>query len=126
MPLYLVFYFWLLVISAVVFALERLFPWRPHQEVIRPGFVQDLFWMVFNTQYISWMLAVLAVHTVSWFNAAVLHAGMPAPESLRLIADVAHLGAICRLLRDSGFSRMEYSPVPAPRPVALEVSSAPS
>ena len=26
MPLYLVFYFWLLLISAVIFALERLFP----------------------------------------------------------------------------------------------------
>jgi hypothetical protein len=69
MPLYLVFYFWLLVISAGVFVLERMFPWRRGQEVLRPGFVQDLFWMVFNTQYVSWMLALLAVHLVAWFNS---------------------------------------------------------
>jgi sterol desaturase/sphingolipid hydroxylase (fatty acid hydroxylase superfamily) len=86
MPIYLVFYFWLLVISAGVFVLERVFPWRRNQEVLRPGFVQDLFWMVFNTQYVSWMLAIVAVHTVSWFNTAFLQAGLPAPESLRLIA----------------------------------------
>jgi sterol desaturase/sphingolipid hydroxylase (fatty acid hydroxylase superfamily) len=87
MPLYLVFYFWLLLISAAVFTLERIFPWRREQEAIRAGFVQDLFWMVFNTQYMSWMLALLAVHVVSWFNAAFLQAGAPVPESLRLIAD---------------------------------------
>lgn len=86
MPIYLQFYFWLLLISGVVFALERLFPWRRDQEVLRPGFVQDLFWMIFNTQYVSWMLAILAVHVATWFNASVLKLGLPAPESLRLIA----------------------------------------
>lgn len=86
MPLYLEFYFWLLLISAVVFALERFFPWRREQEALRPGFVQDLFWMVFNTQYVSWMLAIGAVYVVSWFNASFLHFGVPAPESLRLIS----------------------------------------
>ncbi len=86
MPLYLQFYFWLLLVSGLVFALERLFPWRRDQEVMRPGFVQDLFWMVFNTQYLSWMLAIVSVQAALWFNATVLHFGLPAPESLRLIA----------------------------------------
>jgi sterol desaturase/sphingolipid hydroxylase (fatty acid hydroxylase superfamily) len=87
MPLYLVYYFWLLVVSAGVFVLERFFPWRREQEVLRPGFVQDLFWMVFNTQYMSWMLALLAVHLVGWFNAAFLHIGVATPSSLRLAAE---------------------------------------
>lgn len=86
MPLYLVFYFWLVLISALVFTLERLFPWRPRQETLRDGFVQDLFWMVFNTQYLSWMLALAAVHVVGAFNAAFLHTGLPTPESWKLIA----------------------------------------
>src|ERR1043166_7126134 len=85
MPLYLQFYFWLLLISAGMFALERLFPWR-NQEIIRTDFVQDLFWMVFNTQYLSWMLAIVAVHTGAWLNQAFFHVGLPAPESLRLIS----------------------------------------
>jgi sterol desaturase/sphingolipid hydroxylase (fatty acid hydroxylase superfamily) len=87
MPLYLVFYFWLLAISAFVFALERLFPSRRNQEILRAGFVQDLFWLVFNAQYVSWMMALLAVHLVSWFNAAFLHIGVATPESVRLIAE---------------------------------------
>jgi sterol desaturase/sphingolipid hydroxylase (fatty acid hydroxylase superfamily) len=86
MPIYLTYYFWLMTISAFVFTLERLFPRDPKQEILRDGFVQDLFWMIFNTQYVAWMLAVAAVHTLAWFNGAVLHLGLPAPESLRLIA----------------------------------------
>jgi sterol desaturase/sphingolipid hydroxylase (fatty acid hydroxylase superfamily) len=86
MPLYLVFYFWLVLFSLVLFLLERRFPWRPKQEALRAGFVQDLFWLVFNTQYVSWMLALLAVHVATWFNGAFLHFGLPAPEGLRLIS----------------------------------------
>jgi sterol desaturase/sphingolipid hydroxylase (fatty acid hydroxylase superfamily) len=86
MPLYLTFYFWLIAISGVVFTLERLFPARPRQDILRPGFVQDLFWMVFNTQYVSWMLAALTVHLGAWFNAGFLHWGLSPPDSLRLIA----------------------------------------
>ncbi len=87
MPLYLTYYFWLLLVSAVMFTLERLFPWRREQEILRPGFVQDLFWMVFNIQYVSWMLAVLAVHVITWFDAAVFSLGIPALESLQMIAN---------------------------------------
>ncbi|MEO5961325.1 MAG: sterol desaturase family protein [Opitutaceae bacterium] len=87
MPIYLKYYFWLLVVSAVVFLLERVFPWRRGQEVIRADLPQDLFWMVFNTQYLSWMLAVIAVYFVSAFDAAFLHLGIPTPQSLRLISD---------------------------------------
>ncbi|MEO6245631.1 MAG: sterol desaturase family protein [Opitutaceae bacterium] len=86
MPLYLKFYFWLLLISAVMFTLERLFPWRRSQEILRAGFVQDLFWMVFNMQYVSWMLAIATVQFVAWFNSAFTHFGFPPPESLSLIS----------------------------------------
>jgi sterol desaturase/sphingolipid hydroxylase (fatty acid hydroxylase superfamily) len=87
MPIYVLYYFWLLVISASVLVLERLFPWRREQEVIREGFVQDLFWLVFNIQYMSWMLAILAVEFVAWFDSAFLHLGVPPPSSLRLVSD---------------------------------------
>ena len=101
MPLYLAFYFWLLLISALVFALERLFPWRK-QEIVREDLVQDLFWMVFNTQYLAWMLALVTVHTVAWFNAAVIHAGLPAPHSLKLIGGwpLVWQFVACFLLKD--------------------------
>lgn len=86
MPIYLQYYFWLLLISAIVFGLERLAPRSRSQEILRPGFVQDLFWMIFNLQYVSWMLAIAAVHVVAWLNRAFLHIGLPLPESIRLIS----------------------------------------
>lgn len=86
MPWYLEYYFWLLLISAAVFGLERLAPRSRTQEVLRPGFVQDLFWMIFNLQYVSWMLAIVAVYVVEWLNRAFFHAGLPHPDSLKLIS----------------------------------------
>ena len=86
MPLYLQFYFWLLLVSVAVFALERLFSAKPRQPVFRAGFEQDLFWFLFNSQFVSWMLALLSVHTVAWLNAGVFHSGLPQPASLGLIS----------------------------------------
>lgn len=40
--------FWLAVVSLVVFGLERLFPWRKDQPVLRPLLAQDIFWLIFN------------------------------------------------------------------------------
>jgi sterol desaturase/sphingolipid hydroxylase (fatty acid hydroxylase superfamily) len=85
MPLYLVFYFWVLVISALVCVLERFFPRQKGQEILRPEFVQDLFWMVFNTQYVAWMLAIVTASAVAALNSAFLHFDVQ-PSSLRLIS----------------------------------------
>lgn len=87
MPLYFKYYFWLLAISAVVFLLERLAAARPDQAVVRDDLVQDLVWMVLNTQYISWMLALASVWLVGWLDATLLHLGLPTPQSARLISD---------------------------------------
>ena len=86
MPLYLKYYFWLVLVSLVVFSVERIFSARPKHEIFRDGFGQDLFWLVFNTQYVSWMLAILAVHIVAGLNAGVFHAGLPSLDSFRLIS----------------------------------------
>jgi sterol desaturase/sphingolipid hydroxylase (fatty acid hydroxylase superfamily) len=85
-PLYLKFYFWLLLVSAVVFVLERVFARDPKQEIVRADFVQDLFWMALNTQYVSWMLAIAGVHLARWLNAAFFHFHVSTPDSLALIA----------------------------------------
>ena len=86
MPIYLKYYFWLLLVSVVVFVVERVFSAKPKQEVFRDGFGQDLFWLVFNTQYVSWMLAILAVHVVAGLNAGVFRAGLPSLDSFQLIS----------------------------------------
>lgn len=85
MPVYLKFYFWLLLVSGVVFTLERIYPWRPRQGVLRREFVQDLFWMVFNGQYVSWGLALLTVHVVAALDAAYSQLGFRGFELARAI-----------------------------------------
>jgi len=42
------YFYWLIGISAAVYALELLFPWRKNQPVIREDFWLDTFYMFFN------------------------------------------------------------------------------
>ena len=86
MPIYLQYYFWLVAISLVCFALERLKPWRPKQEVLRKGFVQDLFWLVFNMQYVGWILAIGTVELISLCDGGLQSLGLPTASDLELIA----------------------------------------
>lgn len=53
MPLYLQYYFWLILISVGVGLLERLYPRHRGQPVLRPEWDQDLFWLLFNTHFVS-------------------------------------------------------------------------
>jgi sterol desaturase/sphingolipid hydroxylase (fatty acid hydroxylase superfamily) len=49
------YWFWLTLACGAVFALERLFPWRREQAILRPQLGQDLFWIVLN----GWFLGVI-------------------------------------------------------------------
>ncbi|MCB9356512.1 MAG: sterol desaturase family protein [Saprospiraceae bacterium] len=42
------YFYWLIGISAVVYVLELLFPWRKNQHAIRKDFWLDMFYMFFN------------------------------------------------------------------------------
>lgn len=42
------FFYWLIAISVVVYALELVFPWRKNQPKLRKDFWQDAFYMFFN------------------------------------------------------------------------------
>lgn len=42
------YFYWLIAISAVVYALELMFPWRKNQPVLREDFWLDTFYMFFN------------------------------------------------------------------------------
>jgi len=86
MPIYLEVYFWLIAVSLFFFAWERFRPWRPKQEVLRKGFVQDVFWLVFNTQYMGWMLAVLTVELIALCDQALASIGVPTTEQAAVLA----------------------------------------
>ncbi|MBD3319715.1 MAG: hypothetical protein GF350_01315 [Chitinivibrionales bacterium] len=40
--------FWLIVLSIACLIAERIKPWRPDQQVVRPLLGQDVFWLLFN------------------------------------------------------------------------------
>lgn len=52
---------------------------------MRRGFVQDLFWLVFNQQYVALALALLVVKLISLFDAGLASLGLPMVSDLRLI-----------------------------------------
>jgi len=82
LPVYLRYYFWLIGISLACFALERIRPWRRDQRVFRRGWVQDLFWLVFNGHYLGLLLAWVTGRSVLWLNGALHELGAPVPETL--------------------------------------------
>jgi len=80
------YYFWLIGTSLFCFTLERIRPWRKEQKAFRAGFGQDLFWLVFNGHFLGLLLAMVTGHFVEGLNRAVGEVGLPAPDSLRLMA----------------------------------------
>ncbi len=58
------YFFWLLLVSALVAGLERLRPWRPQQRALRQGLGQDVFWLVFNGHHAPIAIATLAGMTL--------------------------------------------------------------
>lgn len=73
--------FWLLVISALCLILERLWPWRDRQRMLRRQFAQDLFWLFFNGHYAGLLLAHVSAYLFAWAVPAI-----DAAKSLNLLA----------------------------------------
>jgi sterol desaturase/sphingolipid hydroxylase (fatty acid hydroxylase superfamily) len=85
-PVYLQYYFWLVLVSLGCFVLERVSPWRREQKTFRRGFGQDLFWLVFNGHYLGLIFALGTGRLVTWLNGALHDLGLPVPESLALLS----------------------------------------
>ncbi len=54
------YFFWLLMISACCFLLERVAPWRTRQKVLRRGIWQDVFYLVFNGHFAGMLVALFS------------------------------------------------------------------
>jgi sterol desaturase/sphingolipid hydroxylase (fatty acid hydroxylase superfamily) len=80
------YFFWLLLVSALCFGLERVVPWRKQQAALRQGFAQDVFWLVFHGH-------VLGVLTALASAALAPHLSFP------LYAKVKEAAAAAMLVR---------------------------
>ncbi|CAM2069317.1 Sterol desaturase family protein [Sulfidibacter corallicola] len=81
------YFFWLVVVSLAVAALERLFPWRREQSPARRGIVQDLFFLIFNGHYAGMMLAMAAGWLTMWLERTLNLPLVSGPRSWNLLAD---------------------------------------
>ncbi|MEP7269234.1 MAG: sterol desaturase family protein [Saprospiraceae bacterium] len=68
------YFYWLIFVSALVYCLELLFPWRKNQRPIREDFWLDTFYMFFNF-FIFGMIGYIAVSDVvsKAFNDFLAH-----------------------------------------------------
>ena len=57
--------FYLFLLSAIVFLLERLFAWR-RQKILRPFFWQDVFLLIFNGEVFGFSLAWFELSILGW------------------------------------------------------------
>jgi sterol desaturase/sphingolipid hydroxylase (fatty acid hydroxylase superfamily) len=82
------YFFWLLVISASCWCLERLKPWRP-QRAWRDQFAQDLFWLAFNGHYAGILLAALSAWALGKLAEALGQDFLAFLEPFRLLTNRA-------------------------------------
>src|SRR5262245_35567420 len=71
------YFFWLLLVSALCAALERVRPWRADQAAFRRQFGQDVFWLFFNGHFAGILVARVA--------AFLFVGGVPLVETLRSV-----------------------------------------
>ncbi len=71
-PWYINYFWWLVVLSVVVWALEIIFPWRKSQAIIRKDFWLDAFYMFFNF-YLFKLIIFFAFSSLveTWFVALI-------------------------------------------------------
>jgi sterol desaturase/sphingolipid hydroxylase (fatty acid hydroxylase superfamily) len=79
------YFFWLLIVSAFCWALERLFPWRKKQKAWRNQIVQDFFWLIFNGHFAGVLIAYVTVWIAQQINLLFIGMNLPAPEQLNLL-----------------------------------------
>lgn len=67
---------WLLLISAAFVVLERLFPWRAGQQLLRPGWLRDLAFLLLNGHFLGLWLGGLFAACAAWTTDLLQAAGL--------------------------------------------------
>ena len=83
------YYFWLILTSLFCFLLERIWKWRPEQKLLREGFFQDIFWLLFNGHILSLILAVFTGKLIFAVNTLFFQVHLPKPETLQLLTHMS-------------------------------------
>lgn len=79
------YFFWLLLVSLLCLVLERIWPWRREQKLLRRQASQDLFWLLFNGHYAGIAVAFVGARIID--QVAQLLGGSPvsSPETILLL-----------------------------------------
>ncbi|PIQ19057.1 MAG: hypothetical protein COW66_03300 [Flavobacteriaceae bacterium CG18_big_fil_WC_8_21_14_2_50_34_36] len=89
------YFYWLLVVSAIVWLLEILIPWRKNQKIIRKGFWLDGFYILFN----FFLFSLIGFNAVSNVAVELFHDFLGLLGITNLVAiEVQNLPAWSQLL----------------------------
>lgn len=64
----MVYAVWLFGISIAFVIAERLWPWRKEQKLFRTGFLSDILYIVFNSEYLGIVMAVITAKLLRIYN----------------------------------------------------------
>jgi sterol desaturase/sphingolipid hydroxylase (fatty acid hydroxylase superfamily) len=59
-----VYSLWLFGLSVLFLVAERLRPRRPEQRLLRRGLLNDVFYLVFNSEYLGLLIGLLSIHAI--------------------------------------------------------------
>src|SRR6188768_353553 len=75
---------WLFGLSALFLIAERLWPER-QQRVFRRGFLQDVVYLIFYSEYLGVLLGVLSLHAISALDQSLDGVGVKSLVYYRLV-----------------------------------------
>ncbi|MBD3390778.1 MAG: hypothetical protein GF418_01975 [Chitinivibrionales bacterium] len=78
--------FWLVIVSLACLVLERLFPWRRNQRLLRPQLGQDIFWLAFNGYFFGLLFKPALGSINGAIDRAFAFAAGTAPADFRVLS----------------------------------------
>lgn len=63
---------WLAGLSLLFVAAERIWPRRANQRLLRRGIWTDLFYLIFNAEYLGMAIGIASASLLGWLNPAWL------------------------------------------------------
>ena len=88
------YWYWVIIVSLIPFVLERVMPWRPDQETVRPQLSQDIFWFLFNGFAAAFIFKGLYGWTGFHLDRFYLSVTGYTPQTLGMVRDLPFVAQV--------------------------------
>ena len=82
------YWFWMLICGGLCLALERLYPWRKSQQIMRPQLFQDIVFLAINGHFFGLAMAYISAWSIKQTIQLTGLAGLPDPHAAVILREL--------------------------------------